>query len=156
MNITRADECDLERILEIQRAAYRSEAVLYDDFTIPPLRQTLDELRAEFRDKVILKAVVDQKLLGSVRVVLSGDVCLLGRLIVDPTAQGQGIGSVLLSAGETVFPDARSIELFTGSKSVQNINFYGKRGYVRIREEVVSPKLTLVYMRKSLLQNQKQ
>jgi hypothetical protein len=77
MIIVPAEENDLERILAIQREAYLSEAALYDDFTIPPLRQTLEDLRAECRTKVILKAVVEQELLGSVRVSLSGDTCLL-------------------------------------------------------------------------------
>jgi len=153
MIIAHAQESDLEQILSIQREAYMSEAALYDDFTIPPLRQTLDDLRAEFRAKVILKAMAEQKLLGSVRVSLSGDVCLLGRLIVTPAAQGRGVGSALLSAGEAVFPGARVVELFTGSRSRQNIRFYEKRGYVRSHEEVLSPRVTLVYMRKLLPPN---
>jgi N-acetylglutamate synthase-like GNAT family acetyltransferase len=150
MIITRAEEGDLDRILTIQREAYLSEAALYDDFAIPPLVQTLDDLRAEFRRKVILKAMVEQQILGSVRVALSQDVCLLGRLIVTPAAQGRGIGSALLSAGEVVFSGARSVELFTGSRSAANIHFYEKRGYVRSHEEVLSPKVTLVYLRKDL------
>jgi GNAT superfamily N-acetyltransferase len=154
MIIARAEEGDLERILSIQREAYVSEALPYDDFTIPPLRQTLDDLRAEFREKVILKAVIKQDLLGSVRVSLTGDTCLLERLIVVPAAQGRGIGSALLSAGEAVFPDARWVELFTGSISKQNIRFYEKRGYVRTREESLSPRVTLVFMRKLLQPNQ--
>jgi GNAT superfamily N-acetyltransferase len=150
MIIAHAEERDLERILGIQREAYVSEAALYDDYTIPPLVQTLDGLRAEFREKVVLKAVVERELLGSVRVSLAGDTCSLGRLIVTPAAQGRGIGSALLSAGEAVFPDARWAELFTGSMSAENIRFYEKRGYVRTREEALSPRVTVVYMRKLL------
>jgi GNAT superfamily N-acetyltransferase len=110
-------------------------------------------LRAEFRAKVILKAIIEQHLLGSVRISLSGDTCLLGRLIVAPAAQGRGVGSALLSAGETVFFDARVVELFTGSRSTQNIRFYEERGYVRSHEETLSPRVTLVYMRKLLPPN---
>lgn len=32
-------------IFELQKLTYQSEAELYDDFCIPPLTQTLDELR---------------------------------------------------------------------------------------------------------------
>jgi N-acetylglutamate synthase-like GNAT family acetyltransferase len=148
--ISRAEEADLATILSIQREAYRSEAELYDDFTIPPLVQTLEDLVAEFRTKVILKAVAEQRIVGSVRVELSGDVCLLGRLIVSPAMQGQGIGSTLLAAGEAVFPEARVVELFTGSRSTANLRFYENRGYVRSHEEVLSPKVTVVYLRKAI------
>jgi predicted N-acetyltransferase YhbS len=148
--ISRAEGADLDRILSIQREAYRSEASLYDDFTIPPLVQTLDDLVAEFGTKVILKAVVEQRIVGSVRVALAGDVCLLGRLIVSPAMQGQGIGSALLAAGEAVFPEARCVELFTGSRSAANLRFYENRGYVRSHEEVLSPKVTLVHLHKPM------
>lgn len=154
MIIARAEEADLERILSLQREAYLSEARLYDDFTIPPLCQTIEDLRVEFRAKVILKAVIEQDLVGSVRVSLTGETCLLGRLIVAPAAQGRGVGSALLCAGEAVFPDARWVELFTGSRSTQNLRFYEKRGYVRSREETLSPRVTLVYLRKAIRPNQ--
>ena len=150
MIIARAEEHDLERILSIQREAYMAEGELYGDFTIPPLCQTLGELGSEFRAKVILKALVEEELLGSVRVSLAGDICRLGRLIVTPAAQGRGVGSALLSAGEKVFPEARWVELFTGSRSTQNLQFYQKRGYIRVREEVISPRVTLVYLRKRI------
>jgi predicted N-acetyltransferase YhbS len=97
---------------------------------------------------VILKAVARRRIVGSVRLVLSGDACLLGRLIVSPAVQGQGIGSALLAAGEAVFPEANMVELFTGSRSTGNIRFYEDRGYVRTREEALSSKVTLVYLRK--------
>jgi len=150
MIIARAEESDLERILSIQRQAYVSEARLYDDFMIPPLRQSLQELHVEFREKVILKAILEEKLCGSVRVSLSGRTCLVERLIVDPVAQGRGVGSALLSAAEAVYPDAEMMELFTGSRSTQNLRFYEKRGYVRSHERVLTEKVIVVYLRKLL------
>jgi hypothetical protein len=42
--------------LALQKLAYRSEAEIYDDYTIPPLTQTLGEMRAdeELTDRVTL------------------------------------------------------------------------------------------------------
>ena len=54
--ITRAERCDLQQILDLKYLAYRSEAELLNDFRIPPLLQTLQELRAEFETGVVLKA----------------------------------------------------------------------------------------------------
>jgi len=55
--ILRAEASDMEEILKLQCAAYQSEALLHNDFTIQPLRQTLDEIKAEYHESVFLKAV---------------------------------------------------------------------------------------------------
>jgi ribosomal protein S18 acetylase RimI-like enzyme len=150
LSVVPARKADLEQILAIQYAAYQAEAKLYDDYGIPPLRQTLRELEAESHHKLVLKAVSGEQITGSVRVQLIQGVCYLGRLVVAPDRQGCGIGSALLRAGEVAFPQADCVELFTGSRSVSNLRFYEKRGYRRLREEVLSPKVTLVFLRKPL------
>ena len=150
MKILPADYADLGRILEIQKAAYQSEAKLYNDYSIPPLTQTLEELQAEFGTTTILKAIVESEIVGSVRLVLEGDTVLLGRLIVDPAWQGKGYGAALLNAADTAFPEAKSIELFTGSRSSWNIRFYEQHGYVITHEKPLSDIVTLVYLRKKL------
>ena len=55
---------DLEAILLLQYTAYQSEAAIHNDYTIQPLRQTLDELIEEYHKSVILKAVLDDKIIG--------------------------------------------------------------------------------------------
>ena len=49
MEIVSAALDDAEAILALQRLAYQTEAALYDDFTLPPLIETLAELRAHSR-----------------------------------------------------------------------------------------------------------
>ncbi len=154
MKISKAERRDLPHILAIQKEAYRSEAVLYDDFSIPPLQQSLKEIEAEFESKVFLKAEIDGLLVGSVRVALAGLTCLVGRLIVDPKFQRRGIGSALLLEAESVFPEAVRFELFTGSRSQANIRLYERHGYVRFREEALSPAVTLTYLQKIKAVNQ--
>ena len=48
MSIEQAMIDDAQEILALQKLAYQSEAEIYNDFTIPPLHQTLDEIKAEF------------------------------------------------------------------------------------------------------------
>ncbi len=38
-------------ILELQRTAYQIEARIYNDFSIQPLRQTLEELKEEYQNQ---------------------------------------------------------------------------------------------------------
>ena len=46
IEITRASAADANEILSLQKLAYRSEAEIYDDWTLPPLHQTLEEITA--------------------------------------------------------------------------------------------------------------
>ena len=141
---------DAQAILALQRLAYESEARLYDDWSIPPLMQTLESLVAEFQTHTILKAVLDDRLVGSVRYALVDDRVIIGRLIVAPPVQGRGIGSALLRAVEAQAQGAgvRTLSLFTGSRSEANIRLYRRHGYGIVRTEVMSPAVSLVFMEK--------
>jgi len=129
MEVLQATIEDAEEILLLQRAAYRSEAELHDDFNIPPLRQTLDELKEDFNFKVILKIVSNGELLASGQAKLDSGSCHIGRMAVLPQHQGKGIGSMLLTALEGFFPKITRVELFTGENSGKNLAMYHRRGY---------------------------
>ena len=47
--------------------AYQSEAEIYGDDSLPALQQTLEELQKDFDRMLFLKAVVNGKIIGSVR-----------------------------------------------------------------------------------------
>jgi ribosomal protein S18 acetylase RimI-like enzyme len=147
--IERATRADAPDILRLQKLAYESEARLYDDWQLPPVVQTLEELRAEFADSVVLKAVADGVIIGSVRARRAGDRWQIGRLVVHPDFQGQGLGTRLLREIERESGELHKIELFTGHRSLANIRLYERLGYVRSREQVLSPAVTLVFMEKT-------
>lgn len=153
MNIGKAERIDLPRILAIQKEAYLSEAAIYDDYSLPPLLQSLEQISTEFESKTFLKAVLDGAMVGSVRVQLGDGACLIERLIVDPQFQKRGIGSNLLRGAESVFPEANRYELFTGAKSAANIRLYERHGYVRFREDALSSAVSVIYMRKFKVPN---
>jgi ribosomal protein S18 acetylase RimI-like enzyme len=70
-------------------------------------------------------------------------------LVVHPDLQGRGIGSMLLKHIEASFPDASKYELFTGSRSEDNIRLYQRHGYVISRTQALSPDLSLTFMEKA-------
>lgn len=149
--ILKADISDAQAILDIQRAAYQIEAELYDNFDIPPLTETLEDLEDQFSDYTILKAVVDDKLVGTVRAYEDEGICHIGRLAVDPAMHRQGIGTALMNAIEQEFY-ADSYELFAGEKSVNNIKLYEKLGYEIFKTgSVVCGDVKVYYMRKEAL-----
>lgn len=150
MTILPATHSDLPAILSLQYLAYQSEAVLLQNFSIPPLKQTLAELEAEFDSGIILKAVENDEIIGSVRAKQENGTLLIGKLIVHPNHQGKGIGTQLLYAIEQASAAPR-YELFTSSKSEKNIRLYERVGYRKFAEKQVSPGLSFVYLEKMAL-----
>lgn len=154
MNVTiiHALPIDASDILALQKLAYQSEAILNDDWTIPPLTQNLSEMRKDFDSMIILKAVWKERTIGSVRAHEDSGTCYVGRLIVHPNYQKNGIGTLLMNKIEAIFPHVDRFELFTGVKSIDNIRLYEKLGFIQYRFEDLSPKVQLVFMEKKNLE----
>jgi ribosomal protein S18 acetylase RimI-like enzyme len=150
VRIQRADVSDAKEILALQKLAYRSEGEIYNDFHIPPLTQTLEELMADLRRQVFLTAKDENgRVVGSVRAFSKDGTCFIGRLIVHPDLQRHGIGTRLMRTIEAQFQgEVGRYELFTGHRSEGNIRLYRRLGYEVSRGERVSDALTLVYMEK--------
>jgi ribosomal protein S18 acetylase RimI-like enzyme len=148
MIVERAGVEDAAEILALQKLAYRSEAEIYDDFTIPPLTQTLEGMRADFENQVVLKASIDGRIVGSVRASEEHGTCFIGRLIVHPDFQNRGIGAQLMREVEDAFAGAKRFELFTGDRSERNLYFYRKHGYRVFESKELTGRVTLVYMEK--------
>ena len=150
MLIQKAERHDLQEILDLQYLAYQSEAKLLNNPHIPPLKQTLEEVEQEYLDGFFLKAVdTDNRIIGSVRAYSKEGTLYIGKLIVRPDLQGQGIGTQLLNAMENTCPHKR-YELFTSSKSVRNIKLYERLGYKIFIEKPVSEDLKFIYLEKIL------
>ena len=145
--IQKADMDDLEEILALQKLAYQSEAELNNDFSIPPLTQTLDEIRAEFGQSLFLKLAQDDRIIGSVRTYEKAGTCHIGRLIVHPAYQNLGIGSRLMHAIENNF-NCRRFELFTSQRSERNLYLYLKLGYREFKRVSLNEKVTLIFLEK--------
>ncbi|MCL3859888.1 GNAT family N-acetyltransferase [Actinotalea sp. K2] len=143
---------DAGELLTLRRAAFVTEAQVYGDPSIPPLTQTLAELRADLAtDGVItLGGWAGHRLVGSIRVLLEGQKATLGRLAVAPDLQGQGIGTQLLLAILPYLPeDTSEVWVFTGRDSVHNLALYEKHGYTHQHDQTAGD-LTYAYLRKFL------
>jgi ribosomal protein S18 acetylase RimI-like enzyme len=148
--ITAALPEDAEAILFLQKLAYQSEARLYNDWSLPALTQTIASLREEFTSSVVLKAISGETLVGAVRGKVTLGTCAIGRLVVHPEFQGQGIGSKLLQSIEANCGFVSTFQLFTGSKSKANIRLYLRHGYTITRTQPLSPTVSITFLEKSV------
>ena len=147
-DVVRATKEDLKEILDLQYLAYQSEAALFGSKDIPPLKETLSELEEEFEKGIVLKMVSeDGKIIGSVRSYAKDKTAYIGKLMVHPDFRGKGYGSRLLRDIECFYGGKR-YELFTSTRSVDNIRLYEKLGYKIFDEKKITGELVFVYMEK--------
>ncbi|MFX1396735.1 MAG: GNAT family N-acetyltransferase [Promethearchaeota archaeon] len=143
-----AEEDDLEEILYLQKTAYQSQAEIHNDYNIAPLHQTIEEIKQEFLKTIVLKAIKNNKIIGSVRAFQDKGTCYIGRLMVHPEYQNQGIGTLLMEKIENYFSYIDRFELFTGYKSKKNLYLYQKLGYTIFKSEKVSENLKHLFLEK--------
>jgi GNAT superfamily N-acetyltransferase len=120
--------------LTVQRAAYVTEAQRYTAPTIPPLVETLDELRADLAAGVLARgAWLGTRLVGSVRGRVDGERgsrMEVLRFSVAPDVQGRGVGRALLTAVHAAAPPTvQTFWLVTGARSPENLHLYTSSGY---------------------------
>ncbi len=136
--------------LTVQRAAYVSEAQHYDAPTIPPLTETVAELRADLEHGVLaFGAWQGTRLVGCVRGRVTGDRMEVARFAVAPDLQGHGIGTALLTAVENAAPPSvRTLWLVTGATSAGNLRLYRRAGYTVVADTVDAVGVALVRLEK--------
>lgn len=143
---------DAGEVLTLQRAAFVSEALIYGTPHMPALTQSLESLTAELEENLGCVAVRGTRMVGAARAQLSGDLLLIGRIVVAPDQQGTGVGSRVLAALEQRgrAAGAAEAELFTGSLSEANLRLYQREGYVETERVHTDGGIDEVYLRKPL------
>ncbi len=159
LELLRMTTADAGEVLTVQRAAYVSEAQVYNDAFLPALTQTLDELISEIESGGGFVLRKNGRMVGAVRTRVVGGLLHIGRLTVAPDVQGYGFGSILMNAaeGEAAATDENSplaadaAVLFTGKLSEANLRLYERRGYVETHREQLGTGVELVHMRKEFV-----
>ncbi len=154
VTISAAAADDAEQILKLQYLCYQSEAELYGDWSIEPLTQPLDAVRAELTRGHALVARLGDEVVASVRARTDEDGTVhIAKLIVHPRLRRHGIGGRLLDAIERQVAAAdtapKRFQLFTGHRSEGNLRLYRARGYAQVGAREVGPRLTLVTLEKA-------
>lgn len=142
--VVRAVPGDAGELLTLQRACWVQEALANDLLDLPALHESLDDVRSwlqEWDTWVIRRA---GRLVAAARGRLEGDSWDIGRIMVAPDIQGQGLGRVLLEHLQAVAPaEATSYVLYTGAASARNQRLYRRAGF-RLRPDLPAPEGAVV------------
>lgn len=121
---------DAPEVTVLQRCCWVDEAVANGTTAVPALRESLEEVREWLSTWEATGLWRDGRLLGMVRTRPVETDWHLGRLAVVPDLRGRGLGRWLLRAAEAeAEPACRRALLFTGAKSLGNIELYRSEGY---------------------------
>ena len=92
--------------------------------------------------------MLHDQIIASVKFRQCGSEVHIGRLIVTPAYQNQGVGAYLMRRLEDLFQNGESFHLYTGEKSSRNIHLYMKLGYQQVKIEITSEDFALIHMEK--------
>jgi tRNA (guanine37-N1)-methyltransferase len=125
---------DAGELFTLQRACWVSEQQSNPDIEIPAFGESLADVERWTSTDTVIVVRSAGRLVGAVRARLvigeHGTVWDIGRLMVAPDLQGQGLGRELLERIEELAPpEATTFELFTGAGSLRNQRMYRKAGY---------------------------
>lgn len=139
-----SDDAVLRELWTVQRLAYAVEAEIIGFDGIPPLHETLDELRAT--TETFLGLYDEEGLIGAVSYELDGSTVDICRLVVHPRAHRRGIATRLLDA----LPPGPQI-VSTGSKNEPALRLYRKHGFVEVGTREAAPGLSITELAKGRL-----
>jgi tRNA (guanine37-N1)-methyltransferase len=130
VEIRAAEPSDAGELLTLQRACWLQEQWDNPGVDIPALGESLADLEAWLGRDTVLVARAAGRMVGAVRGSRHDDTWEIGRLMVAPDLQGQGLGRRLLEAMEAAAPaGVTTYALFTGAGSARNQRMYKKAGY---------------------------
>ena len=127
VSIRRATERDFPDILRIQRESFSEYLNVYE--VSPWMKETLENVKLDATDKIILVAQEEGMVVGSVRFWTVAGVCVIRLLSVSPAHQGRGVGKALMREAERMATDAHKFYVCTILRAPRNISLFLSLGY---------------------------
>ncbi len=139
-----SDDATLDQLWNLQQAAYRIEADMIGFDKIPPLLETVDDLRRT--SEIFFGWWEGQQLAGAVSIEMIGPVVMdICRLMVRPDYFRRGIGAGLLSH-VLHMPDVHTHRIATGVRNIPALTLYEREGFQYVRDEEIAPGVWLRHL----------
>lgn len=140
------DEQTVQKLWNMQQRAYRIEAEIIGTEDIPPLRESVEQLRA--CGETFYGYIEGGELAGAVSFLIEGDTLDIHRMIVDPIHFRKGIASQLLASVHE--HGSSKIIVATGSLNEPAVRLYGRHGFTLTDKKEVKPGLWLSFFEKRI------
>ena len=129
--IRRANADDAPAVFSILRKAFIEYANIIGQSNLEALKETLEDIKKEIDTKAVYIAVIDNEIVGTVRLDANGDQAYLSRFAVDAANRNIGIGKSLMSVVDKHLKEqgVKKVILHTSSKHSALMLFYYGRGF---------------------------
>lgn len=139
-----SDPDTVRHLWDLQRAAYAVEARLIGFDGIPPLHESLEQLRA--CDESFLGVREGSGLVGAVAWTrLPNGALEICRLVVHPLAHRRGVATALLDALDSIEPAELTV-VSTGTANLPALVLYRRRGFIPVGERRIAPGVTITLL----------
>ncbi|MFJ7727626.1 GNAT family N-acetyltransferase [Neobacillus sp. NPDC097160] len=129
----------VKELFELQTASYLVEAKLIDFFEIPPLKETMDELKE--CGESFFGFFEGEKLAAALSYTIDGEELTICRMVVHPKHFRKGIAQRLLEEVENNKKALRVFKVSTGKDNTPAKSLYLKNGYKLVGDLEVVPGL---------------
>lgn len=129
--VRQATVSDVDGIYDITKSAFISYARLAGLKTTDALSETKEDIIKDIESSLVLVAVIDDLVVGSVRIAINGDEGYLSRFGVDTNYQNIGIGKCLMNLVDIKMRalKIKKLKLHTASRVSSLVRFYYGRGF---------------------------
>lgn len=120
------------------------------------LRQIPNALNADLKKIIdsqnLFVATIDDKIVGTIEIIINHESINLEKLSVLPYFRGKGIGKKLISYAEFLAKENRikKIKLFTNERLIDNIRYFKKNGFSETDKKVENG-FKRVYFEKNII-----
>ena len=138
MKLVQAEQKQIERILDISKAAFDSDiAVGSASVGGPPEYDSIAWHEQMFNERRLFQAEIDGEVIGGAILFLldDGKILYVGRIFLDPIYHGKGYGISLMNMVESYYPSVKKIVLETPLWNVRTNAFYQKLGYSEVKRD---------------------
>ncbi len=153
IQLRKATEEDLHKVLYIQVKSFAQLLVKYEDFQSSPAAEGMEDIRQRFRQPFTdyYLIMLDDQEIGMLRVCDFGEKCRLSPLCILPEYQGHGYAQQAMTEMEALYPMAHLWQLDTIAQEEKLCHLYEKMGYRRIEKtEQIKAGMELVYYEKTM------
>ncbi|WP_223587881.1 GNAT family N-acetyltransferase [Neobacillus bataviensis] len=139
-------DCLLKDLFNLQRASYLVEAELINFFEIPPLKESMEDLKES--GETFFGYFEDGELTGAISYTIDGKEVTICRMVVHPNHFRKGIAQKLLTHVEKNHSDLGIFKVSTGKENSPAKNLYLKNGFQLTGDIEVVPGLFISHFEK--------